>query len=388
MRMAGTETRKKVKDLSFDDRILALHAAIDREGLWKGVRDLLADVCEFKRVTLFLGHLGMGEARVVYTSPEVPQPANWFEERGRLNPFSPWIEEHVGAPYYIFKDILGPQTEFRKSEFYQRFAKVEGWDKGMSVMFWEREEMRAMFSLYRGPKQKEFSDAEIERVLSIARHIDIAVARVQRIHRDQNFQNALQRFIRTLPAPLLLLDWHLGLVFANLAAYESAAVWNFGERKARSYNPRDCFRIPGPILETVNEFKNRIQLIRPKELASNMPEAVLVENLKDAKLKAKVSPTSFSPSSLARPGFFVLFQEPFDLTDDLEPEVFAERKKRALQSLTPAEREVVRHICRGERNAEIAEKLNKSVLTVKTQINSIFQKLNLKSRAQLVSRLK
>lgn len=386
--MAGAEMLKKGRDLSFDDRILALHAAIDRESLWLGVRGLLEEVCEFKRVTLFLGHLGMGEARVVYTNPAIPQPAAWFEERGRLNPFSPWIEEHVGAPYYLFKDIVGEPETFRETEFYQRFAKVEGWDKGLSVMFWEREEMRAMFSLYRGPEQGEFSESEVERVLSVARHIDIAVVRVQRIHRDQNFRNALQNFTRTLPAPLLLLDWRLSLVFANLAAYESAAVWNFGEKKARSYNPRECFRIPGPILGAVNELKERIQLIRPKELSSNMPEAALVENLQDAKLKAKVSPASFSPSSLARPGFFVLFQEPFDLAEELEPEMMAERKKRALQSLTPAEREVVRHICRGERNAEIAEKLNKSVLTVKTQINSIFQKLNLKSRSQLVARLK
>ncbi|MBK1875972.1 response regulator transcription factor [Pelagicoccus mobilis] len=373
---------------SFDGSILSLHAAIDRESLWNGVRDLLAHVCDFKRITLFLGHLGMGDARVVYTEPEIPQPSLWFEQRGELNPFSPWIAEHVGAPYYLFRDIIGTPSEFRKTEFYQRFAKIEGWDKGMSIMFWEGEEMRAMFSLYRGPRQKDFTEEEVQKILSVARHIDIAVARVQRIHRDQNFQNALQSFTRTLPAPLLLLDWRLKLVFANLAAYESAATWNFGKTRARSYNPRECFRIPGPVLEATNELKDRIQAIRPKELDKLMPGPVLVENGKDRKLKAKVSPASFSQSSLARPGFFVLFQEPFDLADDLEPEVLAERKRRALQTLTPAEREIVRHICKGERNAEIAQKLNKSILTVKTQVNSIFQKLGLKSRAQLVARLK
>ncbi|MEM9158983.1 MAG: LuxR C-terminal-related transcriptional regulator [Verrucomicrobiota bacterium] len=378
----------RVKDEDFDSGVLSLHAAIDRESLWHGVRDLLECVCDFKRVTLFLGHLGMGDARVVYTNPEIPQSSDWFEERGKLNPFSPWIADHVGAPYYLFRDIVGGAAAFRKSEFYERFAKAEGWDKGMSVMFWEGEEMRAMFSLYRAPKQKEFSDEEVKLILSVARHIDIAVARVQKIHRDQNFRNALQSFTRTLPAPLLLLDWKLKLVFANLAAYESAATWNFGEERARSYNPRECFRIPGPVLEAVNAMKNRIQSIPPKELASKMPEAVVVDNASNAKLKAKVSPASFSQSSLARPGFFVLFQEPFDLDEEMAPEVLAERKRRALQALTPAEREIVKHICKGERNAEIAESLNKSVLTVKTQVNSIFQKLGIKSRAQLVSRLK
>jgi DNA-binding CsgD family transcriptional regulator len=38
-------------------------------------------------------------------------------------------------------------------------------------------------------------------------------------------------------------------------------------------------------------------------------------------------------------------------------------------------------------NAEIARRLGKSVLTVKTQLNAVFRKLGLKRRTQLVARL-
>jgi len=373
---------------SLDGTILGLHSAIDREGLWRGVRDALESVCDFNRVTLFLGHLGMGEARVVYTEPAIEQSAAWFSERGKLNPFSRWIEQHVGAPYYRFRDIVGDPEAFKETEFYRRFARAEGWDKGVSVMFWRQEEMLAMFSLYRSPEQPEFTDDELHRILRMARHVEVAVARVQQIHRDHNFRNALQAFARTLPAPLLLLDWNAKLFFANPAAYESAAVWNFGPEKARSFNPRECFRVPGTVLEVVQRLKARMQAIDPRELSGNLPKTVDLPHPLNPNLQASVSPAYFGQSSLARPGFFVLFKEPIQLGDSLQPEAMAAQKTRALAALTPAEREVVRHICAGASNAEIADALNKSVLTVKTQVNSIFQKLGLRSRTQLVSRLK
>ncbi len=368
--------------------ILALHSAIDRESLWHGVREVLANVCHFDRITLFLGHLGMGEARMVYTEPEIPEATRWFSERGKLNPFSRWIEAHVGAPYYLFRDVVGEPAEFHRTPFYQKFAKREGWDKGLSVMFWRGEEMLAMFSLYRAPEVEDFSTAELKQILEIGRHIEVAVTRVQQIHRDQNFRNALQAFTRTLPAPLLLLDWAMKLFFANPAAYESAAIWNFGARKARSYNPRECFRVPGPVLQVVRQLKTEIQAIDPRELSGRMPKPLEIPHPLDSRLRATISPAHFGQSSLARPGFFVLFKEPISLEEPLPPEAMAARKARALAALTPAEREVVRFICTGASNAEIAGELNKSVLTVKTQVNSIFQKLGLKSRAQLVSRLK
>jgi DNA-binding CsgD family transcriptional regulator len=371
-----------------DTRILALHSAIDRESLWTGVRDVLACVADFSRLTLFLGHLGLGEARVVYSEPEIKNAGAWFEARGKLNPFSPWIKQHIGAPYFLFRDIIGRPAEFHASPFYQAFAQPEGWDKGLSVMFWKHEEMLAMFSLYRGEHQLDFTPAQLKRILTIARHIEIAVARVQRIHHELNFRNALQSFTRTLPVPLLLLNWRGKLVFANLAAYESAAIWNFGAAEARAYNPRECFQVPDPALTAVQTLKQTIQSIKPQELSSQMPAPIVITHTSDPRLNASVSPAYFGQSSLARPGFFVLFKDPLGLDETLEPEVRDARRRRALASLTRAEREVVRLLCQGASNTEVATALNKSVLTVKTQVNSIFRKLGLRSRTQLVAKLK
>jgi two-component system, NarL family, nitrate/nitrite response regulator NarL len=53
------------------------------------------------------------------------------------------------------------------------------------------------------------------------------------------------------------------------------------------------------------------------------------------------------------------------------------------EPLTPREREIVRYVALGLRNAEVAEKLSISEVTVKTHLNNIFQKLHLRGRTAL-----
>ena len=51
--------------------------------------------------------------------------------------------------------------------------------------------------------------------------------------------------------------------------------------------------------------------------------------------------------------------------------------------LTRREREIVRHVALGLRNAEVGRELRISEVTVKTHINNIFQKLGLRDRVEL-----
>ena len=53
------------------------------------------------------------------------------------------------------------------------------------------------------------------------------------------------------------------------------------------------------------------------------------------------------------------------------------------EPLTPREIEIVRHVAMGLRNAEVAERLSISEVTVKTHLNNIFQKLGLRGRTAL-----
>lgn len=55
--------------------------------------------------------------------------------------------------------------------------------------------------------------------------------------------------------------------------------------------------------------------------------------------------------------------------------------------LTKREAEVLRRVARGKTNAEIAQILHVSAVTVKNHMRRLFQKLNVSNRAQAVSKL-
>ena len=60
----------------------------------------------------------------------------------------------------------------------------------------------------------------------------------------------------------------------------------------------------------------------------------------------------------------------------------------ALQCLTPTERRVAQLVAKGLRNDKIAEHLSRSRRTIEFQLNSIYRKLNISSRTELVGKLR
>lgn len=67
---------------------------------------------------------------------------------------------------------------------------------------------------------------------------------------------------------------------------------------------------------------------------------------------------------------------------ELAPRLAAELQGRT-PSLTPREREVVRYVALGLRNAEVARKLFISEQTVKAHLNNVFEKVGVRDRVEL-----
>lgn len=60
-------------------------------------------------------------------------------------------------------------------------------------------------------------------------------------------------------------------------------------------------------------------------------------------------------------------------------------QKGRLKSITPREKEVLKLVCEGLSNKEIASRLSLSEQTVKSHLSSLFKKFDVKSRAHLMS---
>ena len=75
------------------------------------------------------------------------------------------------------------------------------------------------------------------------------------------------------------------------------------------------------------------------------------------------------------------------LQDRLKDSLVGGRREQ-MAMLTIAERRVAKLVADGLRNSDIAHALGKSVTTVKSQLVTIFAKLEIRSRTQLVSLLR
>jgi DNA-binding NarL/FixJ family response regulator len=67
----------------------------------------------------------------------------------------------------------------------------------------------------------------------------------------------------------------------------------------------------------------------------------------------------------------------------LQARLASDLREPAPDPLTPREREIVRNVALGLRNAEVARKLFISEDTVKTHLNNVFQKIGVRDRVQL-----
>jgi two-component system, NarL family, nitrate/nitrite response regulator NarL len=71
------------------------------------------------------------------------------------------------------------------------------------------------------------------------------------------------------------------------------------------------------------------------------------------------------------------------LPPSLQAHIAAGLQQPSAEPLTTREREIVHHVALGLRNAEVAQRLFISQLTVKTHLNNIFQKLGIRDRVEL-----
>jgi DNA-binding NarL/FixJ family response regulator len=67
----------------------------------------------------------------------------------------------------------------------------------------------------------------------------------------------------------------------------------------------------------------------------------------------------------------------------LQADIAAHLRDPSYEPLTRRERDIVRHVARGMRNAEVGARLGVTEGTVKTHLNNVFQKLGIRDRVEL-----
>lgn len=377
---------RSVPDTALAEPLLALSGATELTRLWRGTVKLLQIAAPHHTAFMWCDYFDFtksSKSTLVFEHPRHARPTDYWEGRRKHHLTAGYLQTHAGLKLYRMTDVVALE-ETHRSTFYQLYMQPEGWEFAATLAFWHDNQLRACIALYRTAGQNNFTNAEMDRLASLHAFIETPLFRLLDQQPSQAMHQVLEEFLQGLPVGLLLLNWDLQPVFINEEGYDLALAWNRGVEVARTLNSRKSFELPAAFVETCEAIKHRwLETLVPGQ---PQPGRIVqrVTHGGNAAWHALIMTQTVHSVSPSRPSFLVRFHRLPASGVVANP---SERQIELFEQLSPSEREIARLVVAGHSNAEIAVRLHKQVSTVKTQLTSIFTKLNVKNRNRLTALL-
>lgn len=186
----------------------------------------------------------------------------------------------------------------------------------------------------------------------------------------------LELLCNACPFGALLVDSDHHIIFANREGTELLSRWNISGEQPLKFA---ALRVPREIQIACDRLRSGFPEGPKRRVRPRFGGRVFVRHSVNENLSAVVA-LERSPRD-RRVALFCVF-----VHDRLKTNLVSGRRDQ-LTMLTVAERRVAKLVAEGLRNQEIAAALGKSITTVKSQLVTIFGKLQIRSRVQLVGLL-
>ena len=197
------------------------------------------------------------------------------------------------------------------------------------------------------------------------------------------FTDSAFGLLNDFPVGLIMLGWNNHqILFINREGYRQTYVWNNAPDGRFGSDVKERFELP----HEINGAREQLMAEYIACLRQAMPPAldtITLTNARDPSLKVVVRIIIDRDYPLKTPNFMVRFLTANARAVDrlFEP---TSLQLSVLADLTATERSVAVLVMRGMTNKDIAQALNREVSTVKDHLSRIFDKLNIRSRTQLV----
>ncbi len=284
-----------------------------------------------------------------------------------------WLREHPGARIVRVSDAM-PIAEVKRTKYHQMIMTIEGWLYGIGLFFWIGYDLIAMVGVNRTEAQGDFDRDDVAWCESVYADIEVAMKRVAASEAERMVRFSLTDLLFNAREARLIVDWELRAQHCSDAARTLLArYWNVpvGED-----DPVNC---PSELREACAALKQRmieaLQLNQP--LPTPEPVSIVAKGNRQTNVRIELLRLSTEP--LAWPMFAIRFVES-DSTQDTLPSA-------ALNTLTATEMHLAMLVAYGHSNKELARILDKSALTVRNQLSSVFEKLAVRNRVELVAAL-
>lgn len=377
----------RIDDPVLQRAVIGLETAATVTDFWSALRGFIGTALpDHHSATLFLDAQEKVPGALTLHSQPSRRPAAWWRARARLTPTHAFLNDHPGIKLYNLEQMLPAENGARRrTDFYRHVLRPEGFDKLVGLTTWEKGERKSILVLRRAFAHAEFSRGEMNLLLNLHPIFERNLRRIEKQEEDRVCRSTLQQFINLLPQGVLLVNAKREIVFANPEAFETCAMWNLGPEVARRMNSRAVFAIPPVFLETYETLlaTHYALALAPGSGLGGLRCALTHPT--QPTLRADLSLVAMDDPLLTRPCLFAQLINHAALN---APTAAAQDRQLAvLAQLTPREREVALLVREGLGNGEISARLHKGVGTIKNQLQSIFAKLEVNSRAKLVARL-
>jgi DNA-binding CsgD family transcriptional regulator len=354
-----------------DKLLLNLHGSSDIEGFWKATQDLIEAA---------IPNCGLGITLKNNTPLTIANQANCqipnsvFEAR----PFEHFFENQPGAKFVRASEIFDGRRQLTTSALYRNHMLPHKSGHAVVLLFWNRRTLACALTVMRTLRQGELDADEMLLLQRLYLHFQTTLHRLASTERDHAARSALQEVVRRLPLAMIVLRWDLRVAYQNPAAREFCSVWENGREHARVL--KAAGPTPNTILQACRTLKERWRQRVHLPPADRHVEAEPVHCVTLPDLRALITLVQSASHGIARPHFLIECEDRHyeQQRPDAHPQL------PCLTRLTPRERELTRLVCDGRSNQEIADNASMSLAMVKKHFHSIFHKLEVTSRAQLI----
>jgi DNA-binding CsgD family transcriptional regulator len=264
------------------------------------------------------------------------------------------------------------------------FLRRRRWSFGAALAFWNKSQLEGLLLLHRRNSDGDYTSTELERLRQLHPQLEKALCRIIKSRRQEAEKKALASILKPLPLPLVLCDWRLRILCESADGVEALAAWKLGEDRAHVLNHSSKRELPPELTEFCRARITAWEEAGSRHRALLEKEESELCHPHQPRLRAHLRLVRAKSFPLIKPLFLLRFEtrRPDRQSVEIHPDNFA-----SLSQLSVAERELALLVCRGHSNAGIARRLGKSVYTVKAQLHSIFGKLKVKRRSQLIASL-
>jgi DNA-binding CsgD family transcriptional regulator len=355
--------------------LLALHSAMESQAFLKSAVRLLHAAIPCDVVFTLLNYsIDQGRSPVVWGSDGSTFSEEYLRDSLVGNPHRYILAANPGLKVWRLSDCYASEAAMEDCPFFIRFIQRIGMRHAVALFFWNETLDAANFTLApnRGPREADISAAEMAAVEALHPHIDAAYRRVNRLQSATGLRRGLEDFVSTLPLAIILLDWQLAPLYHNAAAREAVAHWS-GAHPHLKLTHRE-FKIPADLHAILVEIRTeRTQPPRRDPGLATFRERTVVHSSLPG-FQAVLSMTALRSPHFGKPSFVIRFEANGTSQGG---------KLAVLTHLSPRERELALMVREGQSNQEIADTLGRQLNTVKSELHSIFKKLQIPSRARL-----